>query len=334
MKNIAIVEDENKAMINNTNNLLKKFIGIDIGGMTIKGMVICSDGKVLSEESIETGSEYGGDTVCRNIVTLINKMIRNTGGLKSDFKGVGIGCPGLIDSKRGTVVFAGNLNLRYYPLASSVSDSVGLPVKITNDANAAALGEAKFGAGKKYGDSLLVTLGTGVGGGIVIDGKLFEGGKSAGAEIGHTVIVENGLPCTCGRLGCFERYASARALMEQTKEAMKKDRNSKMWNSYSLETVSGKTPFEYADTDTAAKAVVDNYIKYLACGIVNIANVFRPEAVMLGGGVSEQGERLTLPLQKLIDKQIFAGTDYAPVKVVKASLGSKAGAYGAAALWL
>lgn len=318
----------------NTVNLVKKFIGIDIGGMTIKGIVIRSDGKVLCEDSIETGSENGGDTICNNIVTLINKMIQSLGGFKTDIKGVGIGCPGLIDSKRGMVVFAGNLNLRYYSLAGSVSEIIGLPVKITNDANAAALGEAKFGAGKKYNDSLLVTLGTGIGGGIVIDGKLFEGGKSAGAEIGHTVIVENGLKCTCGRCGCFERYASARALMEQTKAAMEANRNSKMWDRYTLETVTGKTPFEYADTDITAKIVVDNYIKHLACGIINIANVFRPEVVMLGGGVSEQGERLTVPLQKIIDKEIFAGTGYAPIKVAKASLGSKAGAYGAAALWL
>ena len=319
-------------MTNNTANLIKKFIGIDIGGMSIKGIIIRSDGDVLCEDSIETGSEKGGDGICKNIVTLINNMIQKVGGFKTDIKGVGIGCPGLIDSKRGTVVFAGNLNLRYYPLASAVSESIGLPVKITNDANAAALGEAKFGAGKKYGDSLLVTLGTGVGGGIVVDGKLFEGGKSAGAEIGHTVIVENGLKCTCGRQGCFERYASAKALMEQTRAAMEENPDSKMWNSYTLETVSGKTPFEYAETDDTAKSVVDNYISHLACGIVNIANVFRPEVVMLGGGVSEQGERLTAPLQKLIDEELFAGTGYAPVKVVKASLGSKAGAYGAAAL--
>ena len=318
----------------NTVNLVKRFIGIDIGGMTIKGIIIRSDGTVLCEDSIETGSEQGGDNICKNIVTLINKMIRSVGGYKTDIKGVGIGCPGLIDSKRGLVVFAGNLNLRYYSLASLVSDSVGLPVRITNDANAAALGEAKFGAGKKYKDSLLVTLGTGIGGGIVIDGKLFEGGKSAGAEIGHTVIVENGLPCTCGRKGCFERYASARALMEQTKAAMQSDPHSKMWQSYTIETVSGKTPFEYVDTDIAARSVVDAYIDHLACGIINIANVFRPEVVMLGGGVSEQGERLTEPLQKIISKEIFAGTGYAPIKVVKASLGSKAGAFGAAALWL
>lgn len=196
------------------------------------------------------------------------------------------------------------------------------------------MGEAKFGAGSKYKNSVLITLGTGVGGGIIIDSKLFEGGKSAGTEIGHTVIVENGLKCTCGRRGCFERYASASALMEQTKEAMEGNRNSEMWKGYDLNTVTGKTPFAYYDRDLTAKLVVDKYISHLACGIINIANVFRPQVVMIGGGVSEQGERLTQPLQKLVNKEIFAGTDYAPIKVIKASLGSKAGAFGAAALWI
>lgn len=321
-------------MINNKYNgvLTKKVLGIDIGGTTIKGIVIRGDGTVICQKSIATPLD-GGDSLSGNIVDLVNDMISFTGGYKTEIKGVGIGCPGLIDSKNGMVIFAGNLNLKYYPLGKTVSDKIGLPVKITNDANAAALGEAKFGAGKKYENSILVTLGTGVGGGIVIDGKLFEGGKSAGTEIGHTVIVENGERCTCGRRGCFETYASARALSEQTRLAMEENKYSEMWKGYNLDTVCGKTAFDYMDTDITAKVIVDKYISHLACGIVNLVNVFRPEAVMLGGGVSEQGERLTEPLQKLVNKEIFAGTDYAPVKIIKAKLGSSAGAFGAAALF-
>lgn len=314
------------------NNSVKKFIGVDIGGMTIKGVIIKSDGTELCSDSIETGCENGGNAMCDNIVTMVNRMIGRIGGYKDDIKGIGIGCPGLIDSKDGFVVFAGNLGLKYFPLQREVSDKTGLPVKITNDAHAAALGEAKFGAGKKYSDSILITLGTGVGGGIVVDGKLFEGGKSVGTEIGHTVIHSDGYPCTCGRKGCFECYASATALMRKTREVMRENQNSAMWEKYTPETVTGLTPFEYADSDEAAKSVIDWYIKHLACGITNLANVFRPQAVMIGGGVSGQGERLTVPLQKLVDKEIFAGTDFAPVKVIKASLGSKAGSYGAAAL--
>ena len=312
----------------------KYYIGIDIGGMTVKGIIMERDGSPLAQGSIATGSKDGGNAMCINIAALISKMADESKINLSEAVGVGVGCPGLIDSKNGTIVFAGNLGLENFPLGKAISNKVGLPVKVTNEANAAALGEAKFGAGKEYSDSILVTLGTGVGGGIIIDGKLFEGGKSAGTEIGHTVIETNGYPCTCGRWGCFECYASATALMRKTKDAMEEDTGSEMWKTYTPQTVSGKTPFEYAETDIAAKQVVDWYVKHLACGITNLANVFRPQVVMLGGGVSEQGERLTVPVQRLVDKELFAGTDFAPVKVVKASLGSRAGAYGAAALWM
>jgi len=321
-------------MENRTVNVVKNYIGVDIGGMTIKGIIIKYDGTVLVEDRIATGAEGGGEQMCNNIVTLINNMILSVDLLKSQIQGVGIGCPGMIDSKNGMVVFAGNLGLEYFPLGKCVSDKIGLPVKLTNDANAAALGEARFGAGKKYRDSILVTLGTGVGGGIVIDGKLFEGGKSAGTEIGHTVIQADGYKCTCGRRGCFECYSSASALMRRTRETMEDDTSSEMWQTYTPETVTGKTAFEYAQTDHAAKKIVDWYVKYLACGITNLVNVFRPEVVMLGGGVSEQGERLTKPVQALVDKEIFAGSAFAPVKIVKASLGSRAGAFGAAALFM
>lgn len=310
------------------------FIGIDIGGTTVKGILVRQDGAVISESKIETGALDGGKTLCDNIVSLVNVLLKAVGGFKSGITGIGIGCPGLIDSKKGTVVFAGNLGLNYFRLSNEISEKIGLPVKITNDANAAALGEAKFGAGKKYKNSILVTLGTGVGGGIIIDGKLFEGGKSAGTEIGHTVIVENGLSCTCGRKGCFERYASASALIEQTRDAMENNRNSAMWSKYSLETVSGKTAFEFSECDLTAKLIVDKYISYLACGITNLVNVFRPEVIMLGGGISGEGERLAKPLQAILDKEIFAGMSYAPTKVVIASLGNKAGALGAAALYM
>lgn len=311
---------------------MKKYLGIDIGGMTVKGIITDGNGKVLGEGSVPTDSDKGAETMCGNIAKLIAELI--AGVDKNEIVGVGVGCPGLIDSKNGVVVFAGNLNLKNFPLSEEIEKRCGLKVKLTNDANAAALGEAKFGAGSKYENSILITLGTGVGGGIIINGKLFEGGKSAGTEIGHTVIVENGLKCTCGRKGCFERYASARALMEQTKEAMEGNRNSEMWKGYDLETVTGKTPFEYYESDLTAKLVVDKYISHLACGILNMANIFRPEVVMLGGGVSEQGEALTKPLQKKIDAELFGGTDYAPVKIVKAKLGSRAGAFGAAALFM
>lgn len=301
------------------------YLGIDIGGTTIKGIVIDERGKSCFEDSIVTGR---GEEIASNAVTLVNRM---KSAVKGECAGVGIGCAGVIDSENGTVVLAENLQLKNFPLGKIVSEKVNLPVKITNDANAAALGEAKFGAGKSYTDSILVTLGTGVGGGIIIGGKLFEGHKSAGAELGHMVIEQGGNKCTCGRCGCFEAYSSATALIKRTKEVMDENPDSKMWADFNGERPSGKTAFKYAESDTAAKEVVDRYIKYLACGLTNLANIFRPQVIMLGGGVSGEKQRLTAPLQSIVNRETFAA-GYAPVEIITATLGSGAGAYGAAAL--
>ena len=180
----------------------------------------------------------------------------------------------------------------------------------------------------------MLTLGTGVGGGIVIDGKLIEGNRSAGAELGHQVIVMGGEPCTCGRRGCLEAYASATALIRDTKRAMQKDPSSKMWKVGSLDAVDGATAFRFMDEDATAKAVVDGYVRALACGITNYANELRPEAIILGGGVCAEGERLTRPLQALVDEEIFAGSDGPSVPVLVAELANRAGILGAAALWM
>lgn len=309
---------------------MKYYLGLDIGGTFVKGACVTADGGIIAEDKCPTGCEEGPDVMCGNIAALCSRLEESAGGAP---EAVGAGCPGMIESSTGVVKFAGNLGLRDYPLGEELSKRLGVPVRVTNDANAAALGEAKFGAGKNYKNSILVTLGTGVGGGIIIDGKLFEGGSSAGAEIGHMVIERHGEMCTCGRRGCFERYSSASALTRRTKYAMEEDAGSAMWTKYTSLNCTGKTAFEFMDTDRSAKEVVDWYIKYLACGLVNLANIFRPQVIMLGGGVSAQGERLTKPLQAILDKEIFAGNDYAHVDIVTASLGNNAGAMGAAALW-
>lgn len=307
-------------------------VGVDIGGMSIKCIIIDKQGNSLIEGRIETGVEDGVEQVCENIVALVRKLLWE---LKEYLPlGVGIGCPGLIDSKEGVVVYAANLKFENVHLADYVEHALVLPVKITNDANAAALGEAVFGAGKQYEDSVTVTLGTGVGGGIVVGGKLFEGYRSAGAELGHMVIVKDGNQCSCGTKGCFEAYSSATALKKATKEAMEAHPESRMWERYTLDTVSGKTAFEYEAIDPAAKEVVDSYISHLAVGLANIANIFRPQAILIGGGISGEGEHLLAPLREEFSKLLFGGSSYAPVKIEKASLGNRAGALGAAALIL
>lgn len=303
------------------------YIGTDVGGTTVKGAVIDVEGAVIAEDSVPTLSGDAGGSVA----ALVERLKEKSGGVKID--GVGIGCAGMIDSHAGKVVFAGNLDLKDYPLSERVSRETGLPVRITNDANAAALGEAKFGAGKHFKDSILVTLGTGVGGGIVIGGKLYEGYKSAGAEIGHMVIERGGDLCTCGRRGCFEAYSSATALIRRTKWAMEEDAGSKMWTGCTSDTVTGKTAFDFSDSDLSARQVVDWYIDRLACGLANLANIFRPQVIMLGGGISNEGEKLLTPLKQKFERQLFGGTAYAPVALKIASLGNRAGVYGAAALF-
>ncbi|MDE6557783.1 MAG: ROK family protein, partial [Clostridia bacterium] len=187
---------------------MKYYLGIDIGGTYIKGVLIDEDGLILCDGSVRTGAENGGDNVCKNIAALCDDLL-----FRADVRAcaAGVGCPGMI-AEDGTVLFAGNLGLKNYPLAKKLSALLNLPVSVTNDANAAALGESVFGAGKDYGDSVFITLGTGVGGGIILGGKIFGGGKNVGAEIGHMVIKHGGEKCTCGRRGCFEADSSATAL--------------------------------------------------------------------------------------------------------------------------
>ncbi len=310
----------------------KYYVGIDLGGTFIKGGIVDDLGNVVYQDKVPTESENGAGRVAANIANLTKMLLAKVGLSTDDVEGIGMGVPGMIDSKAGNVTYSNNLKWKDFYIGEAVSELTGLRVKIANDANVAALGEAKFGAAKGCDNMVMLTLGTGVGGGIVADGKLLEGNKSAGAELGHSVIVYGGEHCTCGRKGCLEADASATALIRNTKRAMEAHKDSKMWEIGSLDEVTGKTAFDYADSDPYAKAVVDSYIAHLACGITNVANIFRPETVLLGGGVCAQGDNLVKPLQKLLDKEIFAGELGPQVKILVAELGNSAGLLGAAAL--
>jgi len=312
---------------------MKKYcFGIDVGGTFIKGAIVDLDGNIKVFAKVPTESEKGKEQLVVNIKKLCDTLLEKSGLKKSDVTAIGMGVPGMIDSKRGVVIKSGNLRLSNFAIAEEVEHITGMPVKIANDANAAALGEYKFALDEKYQNIVLLTLGTGVGSGIVIDGKLYEGNKGAGAELGHSVIVMNGEPCTCGRRGCIEAYASATAIIRETKKAMNAHKDSKLWEIGSTDNVNGKTAFDYSATDVYAKEVVDNYISSLACYITNVANEFRPEAVILGGGVCAQGDSLIKPLKEILKKEIFAGSDGPQVEILTAKLGNDAGCLGAAAL--
>ena len=311
---------------------MKHYLGIDLGGTFIKGAVISEEGKIVTKSKTPTEHEKGADKVVENIAALCHELLAASGMKKEDITAIGMGVPGMIDSDAGVVVTSNNLGWKNFPIADKLTALTGLPVKTANDANVAALGEMKFGFGGIYQNIILLTLGTGVGGGIVIDGKLVEGNRGAGAELGHTVIEFDGESCTCGRRGCLEAYASATALIRDTKRAMEAHKDSKLWEVGSLDEVNGKTAFDFYDKDEYAKEVVDSYINHLACGITNMANIFRPDAVVLGGGVCAQGDALILPLQKIVNENVF-GKDQGPtVKVLTAKLGNDAGCLGAAAL--
>ncbi|MBQ7872925.1 MAG: ROK family protein [Clostridia bacterium] len=311
----------------------KYYIGIDLGGTFIKGGIVNENGEILLCDKTPTEVEKGDHGVAENIARLALDLLSRLGLTTSDVEGLGIGSPGMIDSARGNVIYANNLGWENFMIGEELSSMLGgIPVKIGNDANVAALGEVKFGAARNYSSAIMITLGTGVGGGIVIDGKLVEGNLGAGAELGHTVIVHGGEQCSCGRRGCFEAYSSATALIRDTRRAMEAHPDSKMWEIGTLDAVNGKTVFDYAPVDAYAKEVLDSYIEHLACGLINYANIFRPEVILLGGGVCAQGDNLIKPLQAIMDKEIYAGDKGPRVPILIAELENSAGLLGAAAL--
>lgn len=311
---------------------MKYYAGIDLGGTFVKCGIVDETGNLVIKDKIPTGKDRPHAEIARDMANLAKELARKA---HAELTAVGIGSPGTVDSANGIIVYSNNIAWKDVPLRELVQKILNVPVAVTNDANAAALGESWRGAGRNYSNIVLVTLGTGVGGGIVLNGKLYEGSRSAGAEIGHTVIRLNGEKCTCGRKGCFEAYASATALIRQTQRAMVCAPDSTLWElcGGNLENADGKTAFDGMRIgDKTATKVVNAYICYLAEGIANFANIFRPEAVLLGGGICAEGETLLIPLQKQVDKMLFGGNQYAPVKVLRANLGNDAGLYGAVRL--
>jgi glucokinase len=311
------------------------YIGIDLGGTNIKAGIVCRDKGLLHSLSVPTGAEGGAGEVIKVIGEAIKTLLTSAKLTEKDIAGLGIGSPGYIDSENGVVVYSNNLGWKDVKILRDLKAFIDVPSFINNDANAAALGEAVFGAGKNYGTSVFITLGTGVGGGVVLKNKLYEGFKSSGTELGHTKIGDKGHRCTCGRLDCWETYSSATALIRDTKQAMRENKDSEMWKfaDGDIDKVDGRTSFECAKKgDKTALAVVENYILYLGDGLVNITNVFGAEAILIGGGVCAQGEYLTKPLQAHMDKFKYGGSLSPEVKILRATLGNDAGVLGAAAL--
>ena len=310
-------------------------IGIDLGGTNIKAGIVDAQYNILDEASVKTLAHRPYMEVIDDMANLVLSLIQKNNIPMEDIEGVGIGSPGLIDAANGIVAYSNNFNWENVPLCKELEKRLQKRTAISNDANCAALGEQKAGAAKDCKNVIMITLGTGVGGGIIIDGHIFEGGHAGGAELGHTMLIANGEPCTCGRKGCIEAYVSATALIRDTRRAATKNPSSIIHTlcNHNLDSINGKTVFDAAlQNDATALTVKDNYIGYLGEAICDYINVFRPDVVLLSGGVCNQGEALTQPLNEYIKSRCF-GTDKAFIPPVRiATLGNHAGTIGAAAL--
>lgn len=314
----------------------KKYrIGIDLGGTNIKTGILDENGTILLKSSTPTGAQREWQQVADDIIASVKNLMEQMNISFDDCVGIGMGCPGTIDSQNGIVVYSNNFNnWKNLPMVEYLRTALPLPIRISNDANCAALGECVAGAAKEYSSAVMITLGTGVGGGVVWDGKLFEGGPG-GVELGHTVIETNGKPCSCGRKGCFEAYASANSLIRDAVAAAKAHPESSLNQlcDGNLDNMNGKIPFDAAQAgDPVAQEVINEYIRMLGEGITNMVNIFRPEVVLLSGGVCAQGENLTVPLNAYLNEHAY-GAQYNPAPPVKiAQVGNDAGLIGAAFL--
>lgn len=295
-------------------------IGIDIGGTDTKIGLVDVHHKLIDSVCIPTGADRPAEDVIRDIGGQALDLLEKNGIAMDQCTGVGIGVPGTVDRKNGIVRYSNNIRWEEVPLAEKMGYYLPIPVEIANDADCAALGETLAGAGRECSDVVMITLGTGVGGGIVLAGEIYEGKGIGGSELGHMVIVEDGEPCTCGRRGCLEAYVSATALKRDARRVSGLD-------------LKPEEIFELAEEgDTLIKVVVDAYIRRLGLGIVNIVNIFRPQLVLLGGGISKQGETLLAPLREIVKKECFGGEKGDVPEIEAAELGNDAGMIGAAGL--
>lgn len=311
-------------------------LGIDLGGTNIKVGLCTSDGKLVKKMSVPTGKDSTATDIVDAMVKLCYDLIGALGIEVEDIDSLGVAAPGTVDLEKGDVVFCNNLPFLYYPLAKELSRRIPITrIYLENDANAAALGEVMCGGAKGAKNAIIVTLGTGVGSGIVIDGKIYSGFNFAGGELGHMVIELNGRPCTCGRNGCLEAYASATGFIKTTKELMDKNPDSKMWDVAAANNgvVDGQTAFRAADMgDAAAKEAVGLFIEQLSSGIINIINIFQPEVLCIGGGLSNEGDNLFKPLMANVEKEQYSRYCSKTTDIRMATLGNDAGIVGAAML--
>lgn len=314
---------------------MKYYLGLDVGGTNLAAGVIDENCRMLSRVSIPAGAKRDIDAITADMAKVSQMAVEKAGMKWSDFSSWGIGMPSYVNPKTQLLVHANCFRWKQVPIYSYLEQRIPLPVFIENDANCAALGETLAGSAKGYANVLMLTLGTGLGGGIILNGKIYAGADQMGAELGHTKLVYKGRQCTCGQFGCAESYCSASALIHQAKEALMGNADSVMLDlcDHDLSKIEGRTVFAALEKgDVTAQKVLDQYVEYLSCALSTFIAVFRPEIIILGGGVANAGKALCEPLKERLKVNTFAGDEIGVPDIMTAACGNDAGIIGAAML--
>ena len=310
------------------------YIGIDVGGMSIKAGLVDEEGNILFKHSCPTGVERGYVAVIRDIAQLGLATVEKAGRRMEEVKAIGIGIPGIMDQRTGIIPFCTNLAWHDVPIIEEMKQYTDLPVYVDNDATVAGLAESVKGVSAGTKNSVFITLGTGVGGGVVLNGKVFSGAHGVATEIGHMVTVAGGLPCTCGKRGCWERYASATALIRAGRVLCAEKPSCTLMKHVDgdIRTITAKDVIDLAMAgDADCVKIFDDYIYHLVVGLTNLINVYDPEVIVLGGGVSHCGDFLLNAVRSLLPKYVFfKSMPYARVELAR--LTNDAGIIGAAML--
>lgn len=311
-------------------------LGIDLGGTNIATGVVDEKYQIVGRGKKKTACPRPAAEICDDMAAAAKMAVEDAGLTMADIATVGVGAPGSINPYTGMIATSNNLQFSNVPMGEMLKERLGFDIYMENDASAAAYGEFIAGAGVGTKDFIAITLGTGVGGGIIIDGKLFSGANLSGGELGHTVIVVDGAPCTCGRKGCWEAYASATGLINLTRQAMREHPDTVMWKlcEGDIDKVSGRTAYDGMRAgDGTACQVVDSYVKYVACGILNTVNTFQPDVLCIGGGISKEGDTLLNPIKEIVERDRFTKNLEKQTELKIAKLGNDAGIIGAAYIY-
>jgi glucokinase len=311
------------------------YLGIDLGGTNIAIGLVNEEGEIVERGNAPTGRERSATMILKDMAELAQEVAAKAGVGLDQISSIGVGSPGAPDVENGVIIYNNNLGFRNVPVRAELQKYLPLPVYVDNDANCAALAEGLLGAAGGVRHSVTVTLGTGIGGGVIIDHNIYSGFNNAGSELGHMVIAAGGKLCTCSRKGCWEAYASARGLVEMAQEAAAKAPESLLYTMVNgdLSKISAKTHFDAAKQgDAVAAEVVDTYLDYLAVGVGNIINIFQPEVIVIGGGVSKEGENLLVPLKEKVARECYGQAGVPTAELRLALLGNDAGIVGAALL--